>query len=239
MDDFKRAQALYNKHARHYVDNINQDSKLLGVREFVYGLISPAANKEILCIGCGDGIECVPLAENKAAVIGIDSSSELINRAKKLYSKYGIEYLVMDYEDTSFQDESFDVILSIMSIAYKKNLTNVLLAQKRILKEEGTMVIVVHHPIRKMIKYADFDYFKSGLQYETCRGVKRFNYYRTIEDYYQTIKDSGMSVQSIFEPRPQTSEPCPIVNNIREDLYPHALIFVLSKGQNRRPVAYE
>jgi len=59
--------------------------------------------------------------------------------------------------------------------------------------------------------------------------VERFNYYHTIEEYYNLIQASGLTIASILEPKPQLREPVQVVNHVREDLYPHALIFVLNK----------
>jgi ubiquinone/menaquinone biosynthesis C-methylase UbiE len=230
MDDFKQAQKLYDQQALCYAEQANANRKLLDTRKLVYRLLSPVTNKRILSIGCGEGSECVLFAENGAKVVGIDSSNELITLAKNKHSELGIEFLVRDYEETSFEEATFDGIISIMSIMYKENLTTVLLELKRILKQHGKMVIVVPHPVRKMIKYAHFDYFASGLHHETWENVTRYNYYRTIEEYFRLIKASGLSIEQLLEPKPQLDEPYQLVGGVSEHLYPHALIFVLQKN---------
>jgi len=88
-----------------------------------------------------------------------------------------------------------------------QDLTKVLFELKRILKPHGTMVIVVPHPVRKMIKYANFDYFASGLHDETWEDVTRYNYYRTLEEYFRLIKASGLSIEKLLEPKPQLDKP--------------------------------
>ena len=171
MDEFKQAQKIYDQQALCYAEQANANRNLLNTRKLVYTLLTPVTNKKILSIGCGDGTECVSFSKNGAEVVGIDSSSELITLAKNKYSALGIDFFVMDYEETSFEDMTFDGIISILSIMYKEDLTKVLLELKRILKPHGTMIVVVPHPIRKMIKYANFDYFASGLHYETWEDV--------------------------------------------------------------------
>jgi len=227
MDDFKQAQKLYDQQALCYVEQANANRKLLDTRKLVYSLLTPVTNKKILSIGCGEGTECVLFAENGAKVVGIDSSNELITLAKKKYSKSGIDFLVMDYEETSFEDMTFDGIISIMSIMYKADMTKVLFELKRILKPHGTMIVVVPHPVRKMIKYANFDYFASGVHDETWEDVTRYNYYRTLEEYFRLIKESGLHIEKLLEPKPQLDEPYQVTNNVSEHLYPHSLIFVL------------
>jgi ubiquinone/menaquinone biosynthesis C-methylase UbiE len=227
MDEFKQAQKLYDQQALCYAEQANTNRKLLDTRKLVYSLLTPVTNKKILSIGCGDGTECVSFSKNGAEVVGIDSSSELITLAKNKYSELGIDFLVMDYEETSFENMTFDGIISIMSIMYKEDLTKVLLELKRILKPDGTMIVVVPHPVRKMIKYAHFDYFASGLHYETWEEVTRYNYYRTLEEYFRLIKASGLTIEKLLEPKPQLDEPYQVTNNVSEHLYPHSLIFVL------------
>ncbi len=227
MDEFKQAQKLYNQQAICYAEQANANKKLLDTRKLVYSLLAPVINKKILSIGCGDGTECVSFAKNGAEVIGIDSSNELISLAKNKYSALGTDFFVMDYEETAFEDMRFDSIISIMSIMYKEDLTKVLLELKRILKPDGTMIIVVPHPVRKMIKYASFDYFASGLHYETWEKVTRYNYYRTQEEYFRLIKASGLNIEKLLEPKPQLEKPYQVTNNVSEQLYPHSLIFVL------------
>jgi ubiquinone/menaquinone biosynthesis C-methylase UbiE len=227
MDKFKQAQELYDQQALCYAEQANTDTNLQNTRKIVYNLLTPVTSKKILSIGCGDATECVLFAENGANVVGIDNSNELITLAKNKYSKLGIDFLVMDYEETSFEEAAFDGIISIMSIMYKENLSKVLLELKRILKPDGTMVIVVPHPVRKMIKYANFDYFASGLHYETWGKVTRYNYYRTLEEYFRLIKESGLIIEKLLEPKPQLDEPYQVINNVSEHLYPHSLILVL------------
>ncbi|MCK5522786.1 MAG: methyltransferase domain-containing protein [Thiomargarita sp.] len=227
MDEFKQAQQLYDQQALCYAEQANANKNLLETRKLVYRLLTPVTNKKILSIGCGDGTECVSFSKNGAEVVGIDSSSEFISLAKNKYSELGMDFLVMDYAETSFENMTFDGIISIMSIMYKEDLTTVLLELKRILKPDGTMIVVVPHPIRKMIKYANFDYFASGLHYETWEEVTRYNYYRTLEEYFRLIKASGLNIEKLLEQKPQLDEPYQVTNNVSEHLYPHSLIFVL------------
>jgi len=227
MNDFKHAQKTYNQQALCYTEQANANKKLLDTRKLVFNLLAPVTNKKILSIGCGEGSECVFFAKNGAEVIGIDSSDQLIEIAKNKYSELDINFLVMDYETTSFEDHTFDGIISIMSIMYKEHLVNVLLELKRLLKKGGSMVIVVPHPVRKMIKYSNFNYFATGLHNETWEEIKRYNYYRTLEEYFNLIKQADLHIDNLLEPKPELDKPYQVVNHVNESLYPHNLLFVL------------
>ncbi len=88
--------------------------------EPIYSITSKitTTQKRILSIGCGEGAECVWFAKNGAEVVGIDASNELIALARRRYGEFGIDFLVMDYEKTRFEDAAFDGIVSIMSLMY-------------------------------------------------------------------------------------------------------------------------
>src|SRR3954469_13220643 len=64
-------------------------------------------NKDILCIGCGNGAETDWFLENGAhKAVGVDISKGLIDIAKQTYPN--AEFHVMDMEALDFPAESFD-----------------------------------------------------------------------------------------------------------------------------------
>lgn len=85
---------------------------------------------------------------------------------------------------------------------YKKNLDSVLKEFNRILKKTGFILIVVPHPVRKMIKYNKMNYFVRGKRFEIWRGNKRFNYYRLFEDYINSIVNAKLKIEKLLEPKP-------------------------------------
>ncbi|MEM5772983.1 MAG: methyltransferase domain-containing protein, partial [Candidatus Aenigmatarchaeota archaeon] len=128
-----------------------------------------------------------------------------------------------DMERTKFKNNSFDIIIAINSVTYKKNLKSVLKEFRRILKKDGEVFIVVPHPVRKMIKYTS-NYFESGKHWENYKGIKWFNYYRTLEEYINTAISCGFKIKGIYEPKPA----------IRDKFfyYPTFLIMKLCKDKN-------
>jgi hypothetical protein len=70
-----------------------------------------------------------------------------------------------------------------------------------------------------MIKYTN-NYFDSGKHWESFKGIKRFSYYRTMEEYINTIISEEFVLEEIREPKPK-------VKNSRESFYPHYLILKL------------
>lgn len=179
-------------------------------------------NKKILFIGCGDGLECIPALKKGAKIYGIDICNKFIKLAINNCKKG--KFFVMDFEKTSFKNKFFDGIISINSMMYVKNILKAMKEFKRILKKDGFFVAVVPHPIRKMIKYNDMNYFVKGKKFEIWRGTRRFNYYRIFEDYINTFSKAGFFIEKILEPRIPKRE-----KSLKKDefRYPHVVIFKL------------
>lgn len=212
--DAKLAKRLYNEEALSYLEKHRANPIVIGLRKRVNKLLGEVKGKNILFIGCGDGSEARYAIENGAKVTGIDISERCINAAKRNFPKEN--FLVMDFENSDFEDGQFDMIVSIFSIMYKRNLKHCLEELKRIKKKDGIMVIVVPHPVRKMVKYSNMDYFVRGKKFEVWEGNKRFNYYRILEDYINTITEIGLKIDKVFEHKETV------------DTYPHNLVMVIS-----------
>lgn len=132
----------------------------------------------------------------------------------------------MDFEKTSFQNGKFDIVVAIFAVMYKEILKSVLKEFERITNQDGQVIIVVPHPIRKMIKYNQNDYFVRGKRKEIWKGHERFNYYRIVEDYVNELSEIGLYLYKLYEPKiPKENEESPEF----EINHPHHLILVLKK----------
>lgn len=223
--DARLARELYNSQSEIFSFEQKKYNGNLSIRSKINSLLGEIRNKKILFVGCGDASECEYCINNEADVFGIDVSDKLIEMAKDSFSDIKDKFLVMDMEKTLFKEESFDIIVSIFSLMYKGDLVSVFREFSRILKPNGFVIFSVPHPIRKMIKYNSNNYFIKGSRYESWKGIRRFNYYRLIEDYIDSIVDSDMKIVKLIEPRPVEEKE----SDSSELLYPHHLIFIIKK----------
>jgi len=100
----------------------------------------------VLDAGCGVGGSSIFLAEKMGCkVTGISLSSKQVEKAKKFSIEKGVEseveFKVMNYNQTSFQDHSFDVVWGCESICYSENKNEFINEAFRILKPGGRLVI--------------------------------------------------------------------------------------------------
>ncbi|MFN3604934.1 MAG: class I SAM-dependent methyltransferase [Leptonema sp. (in: bacteria)] len=115
-------------------------------------------NKKILDLGCGQGFFCRILAKYHAQVVGIDLSKKLIELAKK-YQQNQIQYYVANSENLSFLDSnSFDFVISILSVNNIKNITKTFGEVYKILKRKGKFIFVTIHPCFRIPRQTHWGY---------------------------------------------------------------------------------
>ena len=88
---------------------------------------------KLLDIATGNGALAVAAAQSGADVVGVDQSPQVIARARKL-EKWNLKFRVMDGENLSFPDGSFDAAFSNFGIALFSDWNRGLKEMARVLK---------------------------------------------------------------------------------------------------------
>ena len=101
----------------------------------VVELLDPKPGERILDLGCGDGPLTAKLAEMGVEVVGVDSSAEQIEAAKKL----GLDARVMDGARLTFENE-FDAVFSNATLHWIHDADAVIAGVYRALKPGGRFV---------------------------------------------------------------------------------------------------
>ncbi len=222
--DALEAKELYNKQAKTFATNQSHYAPVQDLKKNIFTYLGNLQGQKVLFIGCADGYECAPAIEQGAHVTGIDISENLIAQAKGKYPQ--AQFHVMDQQQLSFENESFDLIIAFFSVMYTQNLEALYQEFHRVLKKEGKIAVAVPHPIRKMMKYNGANYFVKGKQYETWKGVARFNYYRLFEDYVDACTAAELLLIKAMEPKPIAESE----SASKDDLsYPHFLVMVMKR----------
>jgi len=110
--------------------------------------ISIDADSRILDIGCGGGRTIRKLAEAAphGRVYGVDYSYDMVMLSRKinksLIEKKRVEIICGEVSSLPFLNNAFDVITSFESCCFWPDLTRDLKEIKRILKPDGTLLIV-------------------------------------------------------------------------------------------------
>lgn len=102
----------------------------------------------ILDMGCGPGWTSWFFAKKGHKVLGVDICPEMIQIANSLYRLPGLDYAIVDYENTDYA-ESFDAVIFYDSLHHAENEKKALECAYRALKNGGVLILcepgIGHH----------------------------------------------------------------------------------------------
>ena len=103
-------------------------------------------NKTVVDIGCGTGRHWAKIfQQSPASLTGFDVSTGML---EKLTTKFpeAKTYVIMDNHFEDIADDTYDVILSTLTVAHIKDIESALKTWCRITKQQGDMIITDFHP---------------------------------------------------------------------------------------------
>jgi ubiquinone/menaquinone biosynthesis C-methylase UbiE len=92
-------------------------------------------------LGCGDGYGSYRLYQEGFKVIGLDLSTDMVERANARIKEEGISFVQGDLTDLPFEKEAFDAAMAINSLEWTEVPYKGLEEMKRILKPGGRLCI--------------------------------------------------------------------------------------------------
>ena len=105
--------------------------------ESVMALLNPQASETILDLGCGTGHLTRRIADSGATVVGLDSSSEMLFKARTAYPE--ITFIQADAQNFTL-DERFEAVFSNAALHWMKNAEGVVKSVANVLKPGGRFV---------------------------------------------------------------------------------------------------
>lgn len=142
--------------------------------------VNSCPSGRVLEIGVGDGSHL--LLYNLHDVTGIDISEAMLNKAKRFESDT-ISLILMDGENLSFENESFDYVVISHVIAVVKDPDKLLEEVYRVMKSGGKLFILNHFTPDNWLKYIDTAFqpissllhLRSAFYPDSITGLKKFN----------------------------------------------------------------
>lgn len=122
MDKTRQTIETYNKRAGYYqikfMDFENYKTKL----EAFCNILSPGA--KVLDVGCGPGNASKLLVElNKEfKILGIDLSTEMVNRARANVVSPNVQFLVGDIRDMNLMGEEYNAVIASFCLPHLSNM---------------------------------------------------------------------------------------------------------------------
>jgi protein-L-isoaspartate O-methyltransferase len=100
----------------------------------------------ILEVGCGNGWLSAKMAEiPDADVIGLDVNHVEIDQACRVFKKKNLEFIYDTFNESTFENEVFDVIVFAASLQYFPSVVTVLKQAQAILSQRGEIHIMDTH----------------------------------------------------------------------------------------------
>ena len=102
----------------------------------------------VLDVACGSGNATIPAAKTGAKTTGLDITPELIEAGKKNAAEAGVEidWIEGDAQDLPFDDDSFDVVLSVFGCMFAPDHRKAAAELARVLKPGGRLVVAAWRP---------------------------------------------------------------------------------------------
>ena len=210
------------------------------------GILGNVRGKRILEIGCGGAQNSIVLAKWGAEAYGLDLSRNQILYGKRLAKKEGtgIDLMVGNMEGLPFRDESFDLVTTAISLLFVPDLRAAFAEVNRVLARNGYFTFSEIHPLvegkltsfRGKPAVAVRDYFKRRIirwrdRVPDGSTVKMHSYYRTLQDYFDALVDSGFVIERYLELERLEEKDLPALDRekLREERYARQLYEIMKE----------
>lgn len=161
--------------------------------------------KKVLDAGCAAGWYTEQLLRRGAEVVAVDMSPEMVNAAIRRVGD-SAKVLCLDLEAAlPFEDESFDVIISSLTLHYLENWEQTFNEFQRVLKPGGQFLFSVHHPLTDIRLLEDPAYLSTQLIVdEWVKDGKSFTvpFYRRPLNYILNSTLAHFELVQLIEPLP-------------------------------------
>jgi SAM-dependent methyltransferase len=171
------------------------------------------AGCSVLDVGCGEGRFCRMLAKRGANVTGVDPTAALLEAARA--ADPGGNYVEGIAERLPFDDGSFDLVVSYVSLIDFADLDRAIAEVARVARPSGSIVIANLNSFATAANagwlkdaqgrhlFLPLDrYFEVRADQTGWAGISILNWHRPFEAYLQALLAQGLRLRRFAEPRP-------------------------------------
>lgn len=168
-----------------------------------------------LDVGCGEGRFCRTLRKEGIKTTGVEPSKTL-REAAQSSDPNGI-YVDAVAENLPFQDDTFDLVVSYLTLIDIDGVEKAINEMARVLKPGGSLLIANLNAFRtagKWIEIADGEtrlyidnYLESRAEWVSWRGISIRNWHRPLSQYMRILISTGLRLNHFDEPAPTGGEP--------------------------------
>lgn len=158
----EEVKKTYNRLATHYEFEV--DTKPYNAyleRPTMIEQLPPLNGKKVLDAGCAAGWYSAYLAREGAEVTAVDLSESMIQATVRRTKNLNVNAFVHDLSSPfPFEKESFDLIVSSLTLHYIKDWSRVFAEFERVLSPGGSLLFSTHHPFMDYMNFPDHNYYE-------------------------------------------------------------------------------
>jgi SAM-dependent methyltransferase len=170
--------------------------------------------RSALDVGCGEGRLCRALRQRGIDAVGVDPTPALIEEARRRDS--GGRYLIGKAEQLGFEGQTFDLVVSYLTLIDIADFRAAIREMARVLKVGGSLLIAnltsftsacaaegwirdeqgrsVHYPVDR--------YLEEFPQWVAWQGIRIENWHRPLGAYMTALLEEGLALRFFQEPEP-------------------------------------
>jgi phosphatidylethanolamine/phosphatidyl-N-methylethanolamine N-methyltransferase len=172
------------------------DYFIKGQRKVLIEAVNKAAPGKLLEIGIGNGSHLAAYTGHQ--ITGIDISAVMLNRAKR-FKQQNMKLLLMNGENLTFPDASFDHVVLSHVLAVTKDPDRLLEQAYKVLRQGGQLFILNHFTPDNWFRFVDrafqplssLFHFKSLFYLHQVKGLQQFSLNKQMElgtgSYYKLL----------------------------------------------------
>lgn len=176
-------------------------------------LLPDVAGRRVVDLGCGFGwFSRWAAQQGAAAVLGIDVSTKMLERARSDTAAAVVEYRCEDLDQFELAPRSADLVFSSLTLHYVRDLERLMSVVAASIAPGGSMVFSVEHPIYSAPTRQSFETSDDGVRIwpldrylvEGERVTRWFvdgvrKQHRTVATYVNTVIEAGLVLDRIVE----------------------------------------
>lgn len=204
--------------------------------------VSAGQFERALDVGCGEGRFCRKLKAMHVNAIGVDPTNALLVQARRL-DPAG-DYRLASAEALPFPDQSFDLVVSYLTLIDIADFRTGLREMVRVLKAGGSLLIAnlnsfvtgcpdgwVVGPDGRYLHYAVDRYLDEFPTLVEWSGIRVDNWHRPLASYMRELIAHGMVLTFFDEPPPRSGDA------ERQARYRRAPWFMVMEWRRAKPVS--
>jgi ubiquinone/menaquinone biosynthesis C-methylase UbiE len=153
----RSSENIYNHFAKHYEDLFGPSQGEAARLMLEYLREQPMVQRTALDLGCGTGILTRGLADHVEKVVGVDSSEEMLRRARGHGEGGEIEYVKMDVTSIDHLGERYDLVTALGLLPHipRGRFSAWLLEVLDVVSEHGQLLIGIPSPPWRLLAGGD------------------------------------------------------------------------------------